>query len=421
MIVVSDGRNYQFNPTNDKNISIEEVIDQAKRHGTRFHVIGFGVPEGEVSQTLLEYQRLASETGGSYAMQIANALELIENVQSITKPEQFYIQSPTGEHWIAPCESPFPLPIIPTDNTPFKITYRGQTKWIPVSPFSAITLLVGQDQQLTSGRLKQFGEPITTQMITRDNSATPFQLSVHPPKAEGNDRIYTLSIPRLDGEVSQRPRFVWIEIEPSSKEPSLRSPIEKSVFAYAEPGWIAHVPVPALHCVAKNWPSSASQAIVRFWCTDKPPSSIGTIDLKNQKWTESGERVFTATGQIKPIAIRYLLKRESNSLQIVLMHDDKQASVFEWFPKLEGAAIESNALTAVQRSYSETGRASVHRFVFADDALSHIDTILRDCSVTVMDVAALKENSLTTASPIVLSTAEEIATVPLSREPLLER
>ena len=45
VIVVSDGRNYQFNSTPDKNVSIYSVIQQAKRLGVRIHIIGFGIPE----------------------------------------------------------------------------------------------------------------------------------------------------------------------------------------------------------------------------------------------------------------------------------------------------------------------------------------------------------------------------------------
>lgn len=45
VIVVSDGRNYQFNPTPDKNVSIDSAIQQAKRLGVRILIIGFGIPE----------------------------------------------------------------------------------------------------------------------------------------------------------------------------------------------------------------------------------------------------------------------------------------------------------------------------------------------------------------------------------------
>ncbi len=97
IIVISDGKNYQFNPSPEKNVAIESIIAQAKEQRARIHVIGFGVPEAEFATANAQFQRLAQETGGSSTMEIGNAVDLIRHVEAIAQPDQYLVRSPSGK------------------------------------------------------------------------------------------------------------------------------------------------------------------------------------------------------------------------------------------------------------------------------------------------------------------------------------
>lgn len=83
IVVVSDGRNYQFNPPAERNIPLEWVIDVAREQSVRIHLIGFGIPADEMWEATQQYQRLASETGGTVVMQVADAMTLVQNLKQM--------------------------------------------------------------------------------------------------------------------------------------------------------------------------------------------------------------------------------------------------------------------------------------------------------------------------------------------------
>ncbi len=86
VIVVSDGRNYQFNPTADKNISLEQVIRVAQQAGVRVHIIGFGIANNELEQATREFTQLAEQTGGSVCMDVQSARQLVSRIDAMTEP-----------------------------------------------------------------------------------------------------------------------------------------------------------------------------------------------------------------------------------------------------------------------------------------------------------------------------------------------
>lgn len=442
VIVISDGRNYQFNPTTEKNLSIEQTIVLAKEARTKVHVIGFGVPENEVPQASIDYQRLADETGGSYVLQIANSLQLIENLQAIIQPDQFVIHSPQGETWVGQCDIPFQLPTIYADNTPYVVEYREQRKLIPVNPYSAVQLIIGPQQRLVSSQTKAFGEPTISQVITPENQLTSFQLGVYPSRQQQNDRKFVVSLDRVDGEVAQRPRYLWIEIEPRIEEPSVadlasidtskstaisaKPFLEKSnrnatTYAFADGAWIANTVNPTLQLTAEDWPSNALKADLKFWCTDKLPLAIHSIGLQDLTAVNGGHAAEAISGHIENRTIRYQLKRDKHGIILILFHEDTESNVLDIAPKLEGLPSEEQFQFQVERQYSNKDRMSIHRFRFDTAGNSMVQVQLENCVLHLFDTKDLKLKALTTVAPLSISLVEELATIPISDPAKIQR
>ncbi len=269
IIVISDGRNYQFNPSPDKNLSADQVLELAHRLPVHFHVIGFGVPREEWNDAAAQFRRLADATQGSVTMQVADAVQLIENLRNVSQPGSFVAYLPNGEGIVGQCGTPIVLPSTLPENTPIRVDYRQQRKTIPVSARSAIRLFAGADEKLRPLESEQIATMARAPIVGPQGSATPFALSFAPPKMLGSNELrWTGALVRLDGEVAQRPKHLWLEITPLVDGQAMDS----SVYVVQDGCWAVDQSTPILEFTTERWPAEAQQAMIRFWCSDQLPT-----------------------------------------------------------------------------------------------------------------------------------------------------
>ncbi len=222
VIVISDGRNYQFNPHPSANITIDTVIELAKQSKTRIHLIGFGIPKSEFAEASEQYQRLAMETGGSTSFQVADSIALVERINSLTQPQSVLVQLPNADRVLASTGTDIPLPTISQTNTPITIEYKGITSTFPVSPTSGLKLFVSRDNKIQSAQYVASGHPSLHNLITPSQTISSVQLGVHSMKKVGGGYTWDLSLLNVDGSVAPRPNIIW---QKSNQKRKQRIPI----------------------------------------------------------------------------------------------------------------------------------------------------------------------------------------------------
>ncbi len=431
VIVISDGKNYQFNPTDEKNILIDTVIGLAKQQKVRIHIIGFGVPVNERAEAWAQYQRLANETGGTTTMDVAQAIDLVRQVEAIAEPETFTVQLPTGESWRGESEKPLTIPAQLRTNTPVRIEYRNQQLVIPVSPRSAIRLMADFDSHLISARYADDGEPEPAAILNANQLPSPFLLGLHPPRKRESTVAWTLSLQRTDGSVAQRPKYVWVEVLPMTADTTDPASLVSNLGYYiSDATWKPDAAIPVLQFETKNWPPTATASMVQFWCTDIEPQVLDTheVDLaqldavadKNLKPSRS------IAGEVKGTNLRYQIYADAQSLTVVMIDDRKDhnnnnhstSDISSIAPALECDV----SARLVERQYRVLQGMSVHRFVFPATATDNPTWRLAGSpKIKFMNIADVKLKGLQLAKPLKTSLESTMATLPTSPPPVLKR
>ena len=96
VIVITDGRNYQARPTAAERATMSQVVKSAQSAGVPVHVLAFKSDASAARQDNSEFNKLASETGGTIEI-IADAQHLRNTLQSLVKPELDQLSNADGK------------------------------------------------------------------------------------------------------------------------------------------------------------------------------------------------------------------------------------------------------------------------------------------------------------------------------------
>ncbi len=391
VIVISDGRNYQFNPSPDKNVSLDAVIQRSQAAGIRVHVIGFGVETSELQQATDEFTRLANQTGGSVCMQLQTALQLAEHIDELTEPERFRVRLPDGQWVDSRCSEMINLPTLEKNNTPILVDYRHTSTLIPANAHATIRLAPGKDQLVRAQPALQSASRSSLSMSS--GQISPFDVVLTAAQAPSHTVQWQLSLERRDALVAQRPRYLWVEVQAP-----LDSGAGTTTHVVCDPVWQTETTEPVLNFTTHDWPINALNGSVKIWCSDQlpeplirfqcDPASLSKQWISSEPQGESGH-------------VQYQLQAETDGVTLVLWHS-QAAEVLELMPLIENLP----GGTRVDRRYQPHQRVSVHRF-------SHPDLLnLERLNVMIHSVSAFKAQALRSTTAIEVPTQREIASLP---------
>lgn len=391
IVVVSDGRNYQFNPPVERNIPLEWVIDVAREQSVRIHLIGFGIPADEMWEATQQYQRLASETGGTVVMQVADAMTLVQNFKAHEFPFQYQLQLPESEPIVAQANQEVQLPLPRTMNTPLTIDFGGDRKIIPISQGAAIQMRTDSGKLVSTGYT---GRPVElrTPLVDRLGRATPFVLVISRPIVERDVLHWEFSLERTDGEISQRPRNVLLEIEPKRDGSSMDPGSSSRVYASTETNWKTHSSVPTLSMATANWPQDTAEAELRFWCADSDWEPMETVSGLSSTEATSANHGFS-----------YKVLVDDRGIAVCVQQSDGNVKISDIYPRL----LTDRAVLEVERRVLQDPSLAMHRFQWDLDQVreSHRDKVRID----FCDANSVREVGLRPASPIRIPMSQRIA------------
>jgi hypothetical protein len=346
IVVVSDGRNYQFNPPAERNIPLEWVIDVAREQSIRIHLIGFGIPADETWEATQQYQRIASETGGTVVMQVANAMILIQNLKAHESTFQYQIQLPEGEPFVAQTNQEVPLPSPRALNTPLTIDFGGNRRVIPLNSGAAIQMRSEAGKLVSAG---YSGRPVEmrTPLVDRLGRATPFVLVTARPRFDRELIHWEFSLERTDGETSQRPRHVLLELEPARNGAPLNTGKSPWIFASSETNWKSQASVPTLSMTTANWPMDATEVQVRFWCADSEWEPIETVSAMSSN-----------EGTSEKYGFRYKVLVDDRGLVVCVHDSDSGIELQDIYPRLS----TDRPVSEVERRFHHEPSLAMHRF-----------------------------------------------------------
>lgn len=428
VIVISDGRNYQFNPHPSANITIDAVIELAKQSKTRIHLIGFGIPKTEFAEAAQQYQRLSTETGGSTSFQIADSIALVERINSLTQPQPVLIQLPNDDRVLASTGTDITLPSVSQINTPITIEYKGIISTFPVSPTSGLKLFVSRDDKINSAQYVASGLPSIHNLITPDQTISSVQLGVHSMKKVAGGYTWDLSLLNVDGGVAPRPKYHLAEIEPKAKTANSDIIEESPRYFSFHSSWLPYTPHPVLQLQATNWPLNCDQAVLSFWCTDEAPTTLdqwvwnpNEIPISDQSksttQTLSVSEDSLLFREVPKFGIRCYARLVDKELLLFIYHDNTKYKVCDVLPLATLGTIPEKT----ERDYRPRDHMSIHRFSWGAQQSPVLKSQKIALKLVLLDLQSMKASSLHLSSPVTKEASSPMLARPTSTSPVLRR
>ncbi len=405
VVVVSDGKNYQFNPRPDADVSLDSVVNLANANHVRVHVIGFGLDKND-REAIEQFDAIARGTGGQACVDATEANHLLGQLQQIASAHAYQVETNTSRSTAAIGKT-ITVSGIEQENELVNISIGTQSIIAPVSPGSHIRLHTDPAGGMPIAERYLSGWSADSMLVHPSETPSMRRLAIHHPKLIGNNLSLQLSLQRTDHRVARRPELIWLEVTPQKNAHSWVNDAT-SVYRTGSVAWLDETVCPVGQFECRRWPEEALQYEVKAWTCDQRPTGM-TIELETRN--DQYKPLASLAGieyRIEPIQdgfqlrLRYAASATPDSMLIVKAGNDDHCDETHW--------------------YDAKRHTSVHTFFRRK--LSHTQEPTRDQTATqdrvtfwVCPVSEMKQSAMRTEKnqPIVGSIHAEVAEVSATR------
>jgi hypothetical protein len=398
VIVISDGKNYQFNPRPEKHITADEVIGMAQAEKTTLHVIGFGVPEDQIAASTAQFEQLAHGTGGTNTMQIANASLLSQRLEELRTPSIYRVLTVDGSTYFGRANAALTLPAPRTANEQIAIEIRDKTYFVPLNLGTSLRMSLDSRGQLV---LSDNNEASPSLAPLLDSSGHPSNLTVgvHAPQRVGEDMRWKLSLRGHEGQLVSRPQRMIVELQPSASD-STTSP-DFPTYILAANHWSHESPQPTVEFLASAWPRMADRASLQVWIVEQTPSPI-------PQWSTTARDMHWQP--LDGLEIR--MHRSSQAVTAVIVASPGNR-VTDWT-----LGLNSSTVNAAEHRFISGTNTSFHFFELLDSAqsvagLEQGPAVRNAASIPVelISLTDLKQQALHFAKPMKIDIARPLTAI----------
>ncbi|MCC7424216.1 MAG: hypothetical protein IT428_28445 [Planctomycetaceae bacterium] len=357
MVVITDGLNYQFNPTPEKRTELQDVLRSVEGREVAVHLLGFGIAEKEIAQAREEFSRISAATGGSSDVTVRDAARLQARLRSLYQPGRFSIQNGDAVPKTAQVGEPIVLAPNKSGERPYDVRYESATGRIAIEGGEKLIFRPALDGTL---RIVSDLPYLTASLRERDSGLdSPCDLAASRPEWKGNDLVIRWSLRQRDGQFTPRPAIGYFLIQPIDANGRELGAAALCLGPAAVPGQ----PLPTWEFRIPSWPRDAVTARMQGWVGSRPMSVDRTESyvslIQRQQNNESWQAL--------PIpAVGWQIRHDVRSVTLVERYDTAAGEPQVWTELTEnrlsqGAVDTSHAATllSVDRRYD----AEHHLFV----------------------------------------------------------
>tara|TARA_R110002049_G_scaffold4601_3_gene31751 strand:- start:2761 stop:7311 length:4551 start_codon:yes stop_codon:yes gene_type:complete len=418
VVVISDGRNYQFNPTPDAMVSMDAVIQKATQNNVRVHVIGFGLPQKDLQAAAAEFSLLAKNTGGESVADVRESTDLLRRLEQFTAADQFSLKLANGTSVQGEFGKTVSLDHIASVNTPVTATVNDVDATIYVSPGDQLRLIANRMRHSLSTPAYLQGSPRFVDFAAPGGNVIPAKLGVQVPVLRGQDCRFLASIQDSHQQIAQRPTEVWFEVratEIGDTDPIVSKQSRDRtghVYRTSQVQWLPGMSCPVAEFKCMDWPVDATGYEMHAWIASAP-AERRTISLTDQ------DRPSNASSDFQPVpgcnGIRYRVARTGREVQVAFEYDHPGDPDSMLMVELGGVELDST-----QHWYDETRMRSFHRFTLVAATTLGLDapssgTTPEDIILHVNTIAEMKSHAFRTVTPVRGDMYPAIATLPATR------
>lgn len=320
IVVVTDGLNYQFNPSQEANKSVSDVLAAARGKNIRIHIVGLGISEQEAQAAQREFGQIARATDGKYVA-VDRAARLMDSIKSLLEPREYAVTSDAGETEQAKVRQSITVPTDRSRPREFRVTMGELETGVSLEGGEAVQLVVSTAEDKLESVRYEDNSPRFVPLITGTPArASGFEVGIHQPKFFPEGVRFEVSIQEVNRSVPPRPREIWVEVVPKAGPAKDRLSSGKSYpkYIYYDAEFTPDRPVPVLNFIAEDWPAAAQFAEIRVWCNfqrTEPTEAVAWDNIINGPLQKRMEMPLPAVP-----GVTWQLSQHGNRVGIVERH-----------------------------------------------------------------------------------------------------
>lgn len=403
IVVITDGVNYQFNPSPQANATLADVLTRATQHQTAVHMVGFGIHDKDYPTAQREFGQIAQQTGGSF-VSIDRATELMASLEKILSPQNFSATTP-GQPAVSTTIG-LPLTIPPPFPAPRTVTVAlGSARQnVTLSGGEALELIF--DPQGQTAKVPTFDRNLPTfHALNPPAGVGRLDLGVHRPIRREDGVVFEFSLQDRERQPVARPALVWLQISSADVRNAADSP-----YLFYDPNFEPQTTVPVLRWTAAGWPANRQSARIAAWVCQELPEANLRVPLADNL-DEAIRDGLELTLPIEPNARLHVRVRPGDQDRIDVI--ERRTTDLTADDVLHVRLVSDRTVQRVLRRFDLQQGVAIHMFVLANDARALSDR-LRETQLEFRTQAAIKAGALTPAESITIPIAADTGLIPLS-------
>lgn len=275
IIVITDGRDYQFTPSRSDirqppRTTLNDALRAGQQAGVPIYLLGFGLEPAERALAEADFQQLAEATGGA-ATTVDDAGELMRQLRARLSLGSYSVQG-NREVTQHPGHPPSVTAVLNGTVTvdprefageTFELNFGSASQSFPLAGGEALRIRLSADGNRFLPIPFDWQFPQTIELVSgASQQRSPYVLRAHRPLRQGQRAIFPISIQSTRDAVTRRPAESWLAVTPIVDGVEDR---EQRYWFY-DVNYEPHQPVPLLQWEADHWPTGASSARLEFWC-----------------------------------------------------------------------------------------------------------------------------------------------------------
>lgn len=362
MVVITDGLNYQFKPTPEKQTQLDDVLRAVEGRDVAVHLLGFGIAEKQIEQAHDEFSRISAATGGTADVTVRDAARLQSRLRSLYQPGRFSIEGDRDFQRAAQVGDPIALSPKKPAGQEYAVRYESAAGRIALEGGEKLTFRPAEDGTL---RIVSDVPYLSTSLRARDSGLnSPCDLVASRPMGKGSDLVVRWSLCQRDGQFTARPAIGYFWVQPLDEKGSEVGSAALCLGRATVPGQS----LPTWEFQIPSWPRSAVTARLQGWVSSRPM----TVDRTESYVSLFQRQQNNETWQALPIpAVRWQVRHDRRSVTLVERYDADAGDPQVWTDLTRNSAPQGSfnasqpaTLLNVERRYDPKHRLFVQTWHF---------------------------------------------------------
>jgi|GEM_PF-2071531 len=276
IIVITDGRDYQFTPSRSDirqppRTTHNDALRAGQQAGVPIYLLGFGLEPAERALAEADFQQLAAATGGA-ATTVDDAGELMRQLRERLSLGSYTIQGTREVVQRSPGQPPSITAVLNGSVTvdphafageTFELNFGAASQSFPLAGGEALKIRLSADGNRFLPIPFDWQFPQTIELVSgASQQRSPYVLRAHRPQRQGQRAIFPISLQSTRDAVTPRPAESWLAVTPIVDGVEDR----EHRYWFYDVNYEPNQPVPLLQWEANHWPTGASSARLEFWC-----------------------------------------------------------------------------------------------------------------------------------------------------------